>query len=288
MFKTILVHLRGANGDESVLSAALEIARPSAAHLNCLHIRPNVASAISRMPFDLDEDTDRISEYLNTLRKLADETTHAAAQAFEQFCSTEHIARVETPPAPGGMSAAFSETVDDEPRRLITQAWYHDLVVVSGGSEKTGGLSLEAVGRLILSAGRPVLLAPKVPTRRIRTVAIAWKDVPEAARAVAVAMPLISKAEKIFVLNASEEDEEGADCHSVIAQLRWHGLSAEPHQIIPGERNAADALLETARAAEVDLLVMGAYGRNRLSELVFGGFTQQILEDASLPVLLFH
>jgi nucleotide-binding universal stress UspA family protein len=33
---------------------------------------------------------------------------------------------------------------------------------------------------------------------------------------------------------------------------------------------------------------MGAFGQNRLSELVLGGFTQTILEDASIPVLLFH
>jgi nucleotide-binding universal stress UspA family protein len=46
--------------------------------------------------------------------------------------------------------------------------------------------------------------------------------------------------------------------------------------------------LETARAADADLLVAGAYGRSRLSEVIFGGFTEGLLEDASLPVLLLH
>jgi nucleotide-binding universal stress UspA family protein len=36
---------------------------------------------------------------------------------------------------------------------------------------------------------------------------------------------------------------------------------------------------EMARSAETDLLVMSAYGRNRLSELILGGFTRTILED---------
>ena len=287
MFKTILVHLRGTRADDAVLRAALEVARLSAAHLNCVHIRPNLAGLISRMAFDLDEDSDRMSESLDVLRKLADESAQAAATSFSEFCIKEDIVRIEFPPAPDRVSAAFNETVDDERRYLSTQARYHDLVVIRV-SEETGGLSQDAVGRLILSAGRPILLAPIAATRGIRTAAIAWKDVPEAARAVTAAMPIISKAEKIFVLNASEEDEEAADCRGVIALLRWHGLQVEAHQVTPGERNPADAILETARAAEANLLVMGAYGHNRLSEVVFGGFTQQILEDASLPVLLFH
>jgi nucleotide-binding universal stress UspA family protein len=288
MFKTILVHLRGTSGDKTVLSAALEAARPSAAHLDCVHIRPNLGNLISRVAFDLDEDTDRITESLDTLRKLTDDVARAAAQAFADFCANESVTRVERPPAPDRVNAAFSETVDDELHYLITQSWYHDLVVVKGGSEEAGGLAMQAVGRLIINAGRPVLLAPNAHARKIRTVAIAWKDVPEAARAITAAMPLISKAENIFVFNASEEDEQAADSESVIAQFRWHGHKAEAHRVVPGERSAPDALLETARAAEADLLVMGAYGRNRLSELVFGGFTQRILEDASLPVLLFH
>jgi nucleotide-binding universal stress UspA family protein len=288
MFKTILVHLRGTKGDEAVLNAALEAARHTAAHLDCLHIRPNLGHLISRMAFDMDEDTDRMTESLNTLRKLTDDTARAAAQAFTEFCTREGIVRTEAPPAPNRVSAAFRDVTDDELRHLITQSRYHDLVVVKGGSEEAGGLSRDAVGRLILGAGRPVLLVPTAHTRKMRTVAIAWKDVPEAARAVTAAMSLISKAEKIFVFNASEEDEQAADYESVIGQLRWHGLKAKGRRVVPGERSTADVLLETARSADVDLLVMGAYGRSRLNEMIFGGFTQRMLKAASLPVLLFH
>jgi nucleotide-binding universal stress UspA family protein len=36
------------------------------------------------------------------------------------------------------------------------------------------------------------------------------------------------------------------------------------------------------------LLVMGGYGHSRVREWVFGGFTQQALAEAPLPVLLAH
>jgi nucleotide-binding universal stress UspA family protein len=45
-------------------------------------------------------------------------------------------------------------------------------------------------------------------------------------------------------------------------------------------------LLTAAASAQADLLVMGAYGRSRLSEWAFGGATRQVLHDADLPVLL--
>jgi nucleotide-binding universal stress UspA family protein len=40
--------------------------------------------------------------------------------------------------------------------------------------------------------------------------------------------------------------------------------------------------------ANADLLVMGAYGHSRLTELALGGTTRTVLEDMKLPVLLSH
>ena len=40
--------------------------------------------------------------------------------------------------------------------------------------------------------------------------------------------------------------------------------------------------------ADADLLVMGAYSHSRLREMVFGGVTKRVLNDAALPVLMVH
>jgi nucleotide-binding universal stress UspA family protein len=55
----------------------------------------------------------------------------------------------------------------------------------------------------------------------------------------------------------------------------------------PGPDGAAATLL-SAIAGRADLLVMGGYGHSRVREWVFGGFTQHVLADAPLPVLLAH
>jgi nucleotide-binding universal stress UspA family protein len=50
-----------------------------------------------------------------------------------------------------------------------------------------------------------------------------------------------------------------------------------------GERLVADAV-----AAGADLLVMGAYGRSRMRETIFGGATRSVLHESALPVLMAH
>jgi nucleotide-binding universal stress UspA family protein len=172
--------------------------------------------------------------------------------------------------------------------RLTEQSRCHDLLVVKGGSVESGGMHPIELSRLVMSTGRPILLAPDASPRQLRNVVIAWKDVPEAARAVNAAIPILERAQKIFVVITREDDEPVSRCENVVTQLAWHGLSAEAHSVVPGERDPAHAMLETARAAGADLLVMGAYGHSRLRETVLGGFTRSVLYDASLPVFMLH
>jgi nucleotide-binding universal stress UspA family protein len=288
MIKSVLVHLRGTQADTATLTAALQIARPFAAHLECLHVRPNLAVLISRMSRTIIDDSAAMTKILENHQKEAAEAAQRAVDAFADFCGRERIERSEFPPSGKSLGAAFREDIGDELGRLIAHGRRHDLTVVKGGSRTDGGLGSDDIGPLLLSAGRPVLLAPKVHAGPVRSVVISWKDTPEAARAVTAAMPLLKLAKRVYVVSASEDDEKRADQTSVIHHLQWHGIEAEAHHVEPRGRAAYDAVLETARAADADLLVAGAYGRSRLSEIVFGGFTEGLLEDASLPVLFQH
>jgi nucleotide-binding universal stress UspA family protein len=45
-------------------------------------------------------------------------------------------------------------------------------------------------------------------------------------------------------------------------------------------------LLERCAAVRADLLVMGAMGRPRISEIVYGGATRTVLGLTQLPVLM--
>src|SRR3546814_6816650 len=66
--------------------------------------------------------------------------------------------------------------------------------------------------------------------------------------------------------------------HGVDAQLR-HNRS---------EDDVGEIIIDTAREIGADMVVMGAYGRSKLREALFGGPTRYVLTHVSLPLLLSH
>jgi nucleotide-binding universal stress UspA family protein len=51
------------------------------------------------------------------------------------------------------------------------------------------------------------------------------------------------------------------------------------------EGNPAGAILQVAKEAHADLIVMGTHGRRGLSRLLMGSVAEQVVRDASCPVL---
>ena len=293
MFKTILAHLTGTHCDASVLAASFEAARPFGGHIECLYVAPDAGDLVRQAAqIDVASST-LLAEALASVERQRKERSEHAQAALAEFRKRDHVALADAPPGPDAVSASWREIVEDETGCLAAQGRFHDLLVLAGGPERSGRLATGDLGEVIVSCGRPVLLAPeKARAKAFKTVAVAWKNTPEAARAMTAAMPLLEKARKIEVLSANEEGDGSLECvdctDNLVRQLQWHGLSARGRMVIPAGRSIPNAILETAREAEADLLVMGAYGRSRLREFIFGGFTRRVLEGVELPVMLFH
>jgi nucleotide-binding universal stress UspA family protein len=45
-------------------------------------------------------------------------------------------------------------------------------------------------------------------------------------------------------------------------------------------------ILAAAQSLDCDLLIKGAYTQSRLRQMIFGGATQHIMANATMPVLL--
>ena len=52
--------------------------------------------------------------------------------------------------------------------------------------------------------------------------------------------------------------------------------------------DVAKTLRDAAEMRKAGLLVMGAYGRTRLTERIFGGATRRMLCDVTIPLLMTH
>jgi nucleotide-binding universal stress UspA family protein len=145
---------------------------------------------------------------------------------------------------------------------------------------------------VVFVRGGRIFLPPATPMpASFERIAIAWKPTPQAARAVAGAMPLLVRAKEVVVITVAEEAAERPgerdDPERLARSLAWHGITATTLRLTPGPEGSAATLLASA-AGRADLLVIGGYGHSRLREWVFGGFTQLVLADAPLPVLIAH
>ncbi len=144
---------------------------------------------------------------------------------------------------------------------------------------------------LVLSSGRPVLVVPRAALAGSlgRRIAIAWNGSGEASRALADAMPLLRKADQVAILLAKSADSAHV-LAMLVNHLKRNGVAAEARGIEARayDHDAGTALLAEADAFAADLLVMGAYGRSRIRELVLGGATRHILQHLPIPALMSH
>ncbi|KQP72703.1 universal stress protein UspA [Methylobacterium sp. Leaf111] len=189
-----------------------------------------------------------------------------------------------------GIRTAWRAALAEPTAYLTTQARAADMVVVGrhGPVDGDPGLMGIAAGALLMAVGRPVLVAPPgVERLTAKRIVVAWKDTRESRRAVQDALPFLSQAEAVHLVVAGPgAHEEGAE--DVAAYLSGHGAAVTTHLLPSPGAEAAEAVLQFARRADADLIVMGAYGHTRLREWIFGGATRDVLQATTLCCLMSH
>jgi nucleotide-binding universal stress UspA family protein len=284
MIKTILVSVTGDASDNAALDTAYLIARLFDAHLDCLHVTPSWTELARQIAAE-NVDTLPSPELQAALEREHKAISWRARRHFEELCRRRNVPLSEDPKIKG-VSVSWKVASPETVETIVTEARFHDLVVLGRVADSSWP------GSVIMTAGRPVVLAPEqAPENLAPTVAIAWKDSPEAARAVTAAMPLLAKADRVLVFAVDEgkgRDATMGPAERIVQNLRANGLSVEAQYILPGERSVADAIVQSAIDDHANLLVMGGYSHSRFRELIFGGVTRDILHNCRLPVFLFH
>jgi nucleotide-binding universal stress UspA family protein len=145
-------------------------------------------------------------------------------------------------------------------------------------------------GAIILTAGRPVLVVPPaVSSIAASQVLIAWKNTREARRAVRDALPFLKAAQSIGIAAVCAPGAEAATRAQMtdVAQYlaRHRAAPVKQHVVLAADAAEEGILLNLARDQKADLIVVGAYGRTRLSEWIFGGVTRHLLMTSTVPCL---
>jgi nucleotide-binding universal stress UspA family protein len=140
----------------------------------------------------------------------------------------------------------------------------------------------------LFESGRPIIMAPPTaPTSLGTNVLIHWNASTETSRAIATALRLLKRAERVTVLTVEGAPMQGPKARELLGFLAAHGVRANEITSRASSR-PGEAILTEARRLGCDLLVKGAYTQSRLRQMIFGGATSHILQSAELPVLFAH
>jgi nucleotide-binding universal stress UspA family protein len=180
---------------------------------------------------------------------------------------------------------------------IIHHAYYSDLLIVGQASHEPGseGLPADLPERLVLGAGRPVLVVPYSGAFASvgKRVLVAWKAGRESTRAVNDALPILKQAKRVDILaiNSSETyygDDGESLCADFCEHLERHGVAARAENLMVATATVGDALLNRVCEEGFDLLVMGAYARTPQGKMVLGSVARHLLRQMTVPVLMSH
>jgi nucleotide-binding universal stress UspA family protein len=287
--KSLLIPIGGSDTDEALFATAFAAARPFGSHMNFFHVHIGPGQAAANEPHTAFAMGPALSNALKDLHKKAKVRSTLAAQHFHEFCERSRVEICDIPCLTKEVTASWHEEDSHALQRILFRARHNDLVI-AGRAKSANGLPTDFLEQLIIGSGRPVLIAGPSSTAALTdTIMVCWKETAEAARAVNAAMPLLIHARRVVIVGVVENDENIADGLSDVArQLGWSGVRSEIRTIVANGAAVPGLLSSAAKDCGADLVVLGAYGRSRVRELLFGSCTQSMIRNAETSVLLMH
>jgi nucleotide-binding universal stress UspA family protein len=275
-FKDILVVITSKSGGEAAIAFGEQLVRRNAGRLSTAIVnwQPNVAPVdgfiIDTMYADLVKEAYKHleQEAQKVRERVAQEGGSGPVQSYLIF-----------------MGAAAST--------IGMRARHADVVVVARPSGAAASSAHAVLEGALFESGRPVVVVPPGWKGKDagRSVLIAWKPTREAARALADAADFLAGASRVSIVTVDAKPSQGYGDHpgaDIAAHLAVRGLKPELFNLDSAGRSETKAILDQATAVGADLIVMGAYGRPRVSEFIFGGVTRDMVTTSPLPVLMSH
>lgn len=266
--KRVTIFIDGTANDRVSLASALAFCRSFDGRLSVVHPRP---------PDDVVASPDGQTVVLVKNEEERAARRNDARAAYDEVCG-------------GPAVADWQETEETGTEAIVSYGLYSDAVVLERLSDEDGPEVLTLNTALFETPG-PVLVAPpKEPAAIGRSVVVVWSPTLQSARAVRSALPILQKADRVTTITNSARSD--ANPTALAAYLEAHGIKTSLATFDAGgltARGRGRAILAAADEAGADLLVMGAYGENRLTALIgLGRATRKVVSATTIPALLQH
>jgi nucleotide-binding universal stress UspA family protein len=223
---------------------------------------------------------------LDNFKEDVEEEAKKAKQVFEIFMQEHDVPRSSE--TTESVSFGWLDHAAEGEDFIGNYGRVFDVIVMNRRDANSGPMHDRAIESGLFESGRPILLSPPSPPDQIATnVLIAWNCSTEQARATALAMPILQKADRVTILTViGGTGVPGPSAEQLIRYLRCNGVVAESMRVELDGRSTGEVILASAQSLGCDLLIKGAYTQSRLRQWIFGGATQHVLANAALPVLL--
>ena len=274
--KTILVSLAHLDRNEDAIEAAVQIGQKNDSHIIGYYPIPGPSLIVYASPgggFPVDDSLTRL--YENRQQEIQD--------------------RFEDRMRRSGLNYEWREDrrdTSDITTAILEHGREVDLIVLGHDAPESKFAAQEAgfVADIILGAGRPVLIVPPVVGKDLHfdKVAVGWNASRESCRAAFDSLPILDDAKHVILawVNPEKKPDKagklpGTELASALAR---HDVKVEAKGLSNRDRTGR-ALVNFVKEDDIDLLVMGAYGRTRLQEQILGGVTEHVLKNLPCPVL---
>jgi nucleotide-binding universal stress UspA family protein len=296
--KNILTIVSDPVAGRAALETALRTARQLGCHVDALHVRADPAAALPLVGEAMSGAM--VDEMMNVADREARSRAERTRAMYDEVIGAAGLSNETATPAPEGFGVSWLEDSGVEEQVVALRGCRGDLIVLARPTPENETASLMTLNSALMQSGRPVLAAPPLnptegarpgvtlnTTGPYRKVALFWNGSTEATRAVSAAMPFLKAAGDVCVLRV-EEEEWFAPTADLEALLARHGVRTLVSKVLPREGRTGRSLLYAAGDTGADLMVMGAYTRSKLRQLILGSVTGYVMQHALLPVLLCH
>lgn len=276
-YKTIVVYLDSTVTAKALIDSAAIMAEKDGSHLIGLYVNPTIPIyTVGELPLSTLE-----AQFVEHYKKDAE----SIKAAFEQqTCDRPFVAEWRQVSA----TVSVHRTIADHARTA-------DLLIVGANMDiPTNDLAEDRISTIITSNCRPTLYIPTAQslTDIGQNVLIGWDAGDESTRAIHGALSLLKDAQGVEVLHINPSDDERhhtmGSASEMVATLARHDINAELLFSACSHHQIANTLLRTATEQSADMLVMGAYGHNKIHDFFLGSVTRDVIKQTKIPILMSH
>ena len=281
MIKKIFIPTDGSANSLKALEYGIYIARKLDASLIGLYVLDvnliqgpmltDISGSVGMPPYD---------GFFDAIETSLNEKADCILKDFQERCQKS------------GVNVEVKKTIGRISPIIIEEAQNADLILMAKKGEhfhlKEGGLLGSVAEAVVRDSGKPVLVTPENFVE-IESMALAYDGSDSALKALELSLELSKKAVWPITVVIITSDAKKADTLSAqIEEMNEKDSSApmaDCETIILSGKDQ-DEIIKFIKEGSVELMVMGAYGHNRLRELFLGSTTSHIIRKSPIPVLL--